>query len=121
MPYWSSYAYCEKCDRPLRRHEFKNTYWSSSGGNDGVAVFLCRYCHGGCWKAGPLGWVGALLVLSYILCLVIEPDKASEVFLLLLGGIACLVGYGVQMSKSKPIYERWVAKHGSAPDKWPGR
>ena len=119
MPNWMSYAYCEKCDRPLKSNQIKTVSWSGAGeasGND----FLCKYCNGKCWKVGPMGWIGALCVVGYIVGVVLStPDFAFEGFPLFLLGIGCGVGYRIQMRKCKPIYDRWVHQHGTAPDKWP--
>ena len=114
-----SYAYCEKCDRPLKSNQIKTVSWRGAGeasGND----FLCEYCNGKCWKVGPMGWIGALCVVGYIVGVVLStPDFAFAAFPLFLLGIGCGVGYRIQMRRCEPIYDRWVQQYGTDPDKWP--
>ena len=115
-----SYAYCDRCDRPLKSNQFKTVASYNGAGEASGNDFLCKCCNGKCWKVGPMGWIGALCIAGYILGVVLStPVFAFEAVPLLLLGIGCGVGYRIQMRKCKPIYDRWVHQHGTNPDKWP--
>ena len=137
MPNWTSYAYCEKCDRPLRTHEFRS---KTTGSGDGKQTsHFCKLC--GKRGRNPNGSFFGFLV----------GDLAAWFAIFLGGGLSVyyyqdrqangiettglhmvLVGFMVlvlpammfavgrwQKSKCKPIYDRWVMQHGTDPDKWP--
>ena len=128
MPNWMSYAYCEKCDRPLRwnEHRFLNTQQTTR---------FCWHCDSQAWK--PITFLGCylwdLLALSaciagpVVIILVYyswNKETAAQnwagicaAFLFVI--MVSLVKGCFEKNKSMRIYNRWVKRHGADPSKWP--
>ena len=120
--YWD-YAYCEKCDRPLRENEYRSE--SIDGGK------YCRLCDSRVRDFKKMIILPKNLLIALFLCigftfmyfqgvspsnfLIGVPFPAIEIIPVLV-----FVGLFVRTkSKCKPIYDRWVMQHGIDPDKWP--
>ena len=136
MPDWMSYAYCEKCDRPLRESEYRSERTSSGDGS--TTNNYCRLC--GSHAGKPKGVFGfmigdlfawLLFVLGCgLLAFAYQHNQANgfeTTALDMVLGISAVVGFPAiilaigrfQKSTTKPIYDRWVHQHGTDPDKWP--
>ena len=127
--YWD-YAYCEKCDRPFRTNECRSER-TGIGGNR-QTNYYCRVCesrardfdknvmlptHLFMALAWCIGW--ALLYLNEGISVSIMIGLPFPTIEIIPGLV--FVGLFVQTkSKCKPIYDRWVMKHGTDHQKWPG-
>ena len=133
MPNWMSYIYCEKCDRPLRKNEYRRVE-ISRGGNHHI-LYYCKLCNTRGRKLHSIlgfnllnlvGWFFTVFVIClasrhYFVRQVWDYDPTAIEFCLLI--LVCLMPIVCgrwQKSKCKPIYDRWVHQHGTDPDKWPG-
>ena len=133
MPNYMSYAYCEKCDRPLRQSEYRSV--TTGSGDSRETSHYCRLC--GTRGRKPLsilgfnllnliGWFFTVFVICYASChyfvrQVWDHDPTAIEFCLMI--LICLTPFAAgwwQKSKCKPIYDRWVMQHGTDPEKWPG-
>ena len=125
MHNWTSYAYCARCDRPLRENEYRIRR------SEGTTFCFCRLCNSRARKPYSLiqaiGQVTLELIVLGVPCIYwlkstgIEPAKIrTVVFLITLYlMLAHFVQGWWQKSKCKPIYDRWVMQHGTYPDNWP--
>ena len=136
MPNWMSYAYCEKCDRPLRENEYRSV--ETSRGSNRHILYYCKLCDsrgrklvsmlgfhfwvimGWLWTVAGFGgaawdyFAGQSEVSDVSLS-----DTLMRCFGVLLITVATFAFGWWQKSKYKPIYDRWVHQHGTDPDKWP--
>ena len=132
MPDWMSYAYCERCDRPLRENKFRRTI--TGGGESQQIRYDCAYC---CTLGRkpvsmlgfPMGYIVGWFLVFLGFCIaawnyfVRAWDHIVTVSMLGTMTLLCLMGFARtwrEQSKCKPIYDRWVIQHGTDPDKWPG-
>ena len=129
MGKYTDYAYCSKCDKPLRAHEFRFAYESN-----GLNSYSCQLCGSNargfnCIAGipGNLMMIAMLLLMPPFLAFAIEPSAVVDMEFLSIFYMAVLfpaflfllMHYWVK-SKCKPIYDRWVMQYGTDPDKWPG-
>ena len=129
MANWSSYAYCDKCDRPLRASETRLV--ETGSGNSQTTTFYCRLC--GDKARGfqkilglPFSLFGAFSLAVMELVMYFQQGFSFSEMINLpfptieLVPVLAFVGYFYwKKSKCKPIYDRWVHQHGTDPDKWP--
>ena len=136
MPNWMSYVYCTKCDRPLRIHESRSE--TNGGGDSQQTSHYCRLCDTrgrkpmsifgfnlwnviGC--SVVVMWIG-IVVWYYFLSkaegLDVTVNDMLQLFLALLLALPLFAVGWWQKSKCKPIYDRWIMRHGSDPEHWPG-
>ena len=136
MPNWMSYVYCTKCDRPLRIHESRSE--TNGGGDSQQTSHYCRLCDTrgrkpmsmfgfNLWDV--MGWLWVLLgiggvVWYYFLSkaegLDVTVNDMLQVGLVVLFALPMFAVGWWQKSKCKPIYDRWIMRHGSDPEHWPG-
>ena len=125
MPNWMSYAYCARCDRPLRENEYRISI------SEGTRFCFCRLCNSRARKPHSLiqaiGQTTLGVTIFGVPCIYwlksigTEPAKIrTVVFLITLYMMLVHFVHGWwQKSKCKPIYDRWVMQHGTYPDNWP--
>ena len=137
MSNWISYAYCRKCDRPLRWNEHRRLLRGDPNYTRG-GTHYCWYCDSPAWK--PITFLGFrlwdLLALSacisapvVIICVYYSWQSGSKetpapnwagiwiafLFVIMVG----LVGGLAEGLLCKRIYNRWVMQHGKNPANWP--
>ena len=126
MANYRAYVYCEECDRPLRKNEYRIEGYGRS------YAYYCRTCNQTSRK--PFNLAGGVLVVLLIFLmtsmaagmLTAPIYTYSEVGVKLLAAFA-FIGLPVwffaegwrERSKCKPIYDRWVTEHGLDPKGWP--
>ena len=129
MGKYTDYAYCSKCDKPLRAHEFRFTYESN-----GLNSYSCQLCGSNargfnCIAGIPrnLIMLAMLLLMPPFLAFAIEPSAGVDMEFLSIFYMAMLFPAFLFLlmhywgkSKCKPVYDRWVMRYGTDPDKWPG-
>ena len=125
MHNWTSYAYCARCDRPLRESEYR------SERSEGTTFCFCRLCNSRARKPDSLiqaiGQVTLGVIIFGVPCFYFMNSEGFEpaeirtvVFLITLYFMLMHFVHGWwQKSKCKPIYDRWVIKHGLNPEYWP--
>ena len=131
MASYRAYVYCDKCNQPLRKNEYRREV-SSTG--QGVSVaYYCRICNSLARKPFSMA-VWAFVVLLTFLMASVAAEKLSDLNntvsdsdnkpLLVFAVVAFPLGYFAcglwKKSKCKPIYDRWVMEHGTDHLKWPG-
>ena len=135
MPNWMSYAYCERCDRPLRENEYRSV--TTGSGDSQQTSHYCRLCdtrgrklHSilGFYIWDIMGWSWVVMgiggVVWYYFLSKAEGLDVTAIDMLYMCSVPLFalpmlaVGWW-QKSKCKPIYDRWVMQHGNDPDKWP--
>lgn len=117
-----------KCIRPLRKTDYIENHrrtWTKDG-NYSEVTRKCKNCF------GRLGLVGnprifgiispilgaAIILLACAAYLYTLPDQLRMANTTVLFS-TFLVGFNLwERSKCKPIYDRWIAEHGTDPDKW---
>ena len=125
MPNWNDYRYCLKCMRPLRKIDYNED--ARSNGDRTDVTRTCKRCFslGGLFGhprllgiiSPTLGAAVILLACAAYLYTLPDQSRTAKATVLLLPFV---VAYHLwERSKCKPIYDRWVAEHGPAPDKWP--
>ena len=123
-----SYAYCEKCDRPLLDYQCKTSVVGV--GEHRRVSRICKFCFASALRplmildaVPPLHCGVGIISVSALFFLAGDatPSVDGVVAFLLLGLLAAplLIVGKKQKSKCKPIYDRWVMQHGNDPDKWP--
>ena len=136
MPNWISYAYCEKCDRPLRENEYRSV--NTGGGESEETRHYCRLCDSRGRKPHSLysfrmPFFLALCVTVFSIGMVlwyffaVKPEGTETTLgeLIALCQVPLLIAVSFfawsfyEKSKCKPIYDRWVMQHGTDPEKWP--
>ena len=130
MASYRAYVYCDKCNQPLRKNEYRREVSSTS---QGVSVaYYCRICNSLARKPFSMA-VWAFVVLLTFLMASVAAEMLSElnntVFdsdnkpLLVFAVVAFPLGYSAyglwKKSKCKPIYDRYVHNYGSDPENWP--
>ena len=136
MPNWMSYVYCSKCDRPLCENEYRSETTHSGEGRE--TSHYCRLCDTRGRKLHSIlgfhiwdvmGWLLVLLgiggvVWYYFLSkaegLDVTVNDMLQVGLVVLFALPMFAVGWWQKSKCKPIYDRWIMRHGSDPEHWPG-
>ena len=120
MASWNSYCYCKLCDRPLSTHDY--------GKSLGKKTTYCRFCASTAEATGK-----SRIILGLVLITIATPliylQVGNKPLLLgipapvttILVGAYCIATHFRDKSTYSPIYDRWVMKHGTDPDKWPGR
>ena len=130
---WDSYAYCEKCDRPLSDYEWRvqiSTGTNSRGEKWTTTTYYCRLCESRAVKPSGSSDAGLFWVLIGISVFVVcygefGPEEWTVSQKLLMYSVftgAALWMVGVRWwhkLKYKPIYDRWVKLHGTDPEYWP--
>ena len=125
--YWN-YAYCEKCDRPFRRNECRSE--SIGSGKTRRTIYYCRVCESQARDFNKIIILPKNLFIALILCIgftVVYFQGASPSIMVgvpfpaieIIAGLVFVGLFVRTKSKCKPIYERWVMRHGTDPDKWP--
>jgi len=132
MPNWMSYAYCDRCDRPLRENEYRSV--TTGGGDSQQTIRYCKLCDTRGRKPHSIlgfnlwnlmGWLFTVFVICLASChyfvrQVWDHDPtAIEFCLMILGCLIPFVGGYWEKLNCKPIYDRWVHQHGTDPDEWP--
>ena len=130
MASYRAYLYCDKCDRPLRKNEYRREAPYTGGGVS--YTYYCRLCNALARTPFSMAvWVGIVLWTCLLVLLAAqllgEPiytySQAGERLLLVFVVIAFSLGYFARgwwkKSKCKPIYDRWVTHHGVDPENWP--
>ena len=130
MASYQAYGYCDKCNQPLRKNEYRHEF-SAVGQRVSVECY-CRICNSIVRKPFNVAVWAFVVLLTFLTALAIaemlselnntvadsgnKPLFVFAVVALPLG----YSGYGLwKNSKCKPIYDRWVMQHGTDPDKWP--
>ena len=130
MASYRAYVYCDKCNQPLRKNEYRREV-SSTG--QGVSVaYYCRICNSLARKPFSVAVWAFVVLLTFLTALAIAemlPELNNTVAdsgnkpLFVFAVVALPLGYSGyglwKNSKCKPIYDRWVMQHGTDPDKWP--
>ena len=130
MASYRAFVYCDKCDQPLRKNEYHREVLSSG---KGVSVtYYCRICNSLARKPFSMAvWVFVVLLTFLMTSLAAgmlsdlnnTVSDSSNKPLLVFAVVSFPLGYfayGIwKKSKCKPIYDRWVRKHGSGPENWP--
>ena len=137
MPDWMSYAYCEKCDRPLRESEYRFEVTEGDGHGHRISHY-CRLCDtrgrkpmcvfgfnlwnviGWSWLVMCIGMVVWHYFLSKPEGLDVTVNDMLRSCLTLLFALPMFAAGWWHKSKCKPIYDRWVYQHGTDHDKWQG-
>ena len=129
MANWSSYAYCDKCDRPLGASETRLV--ETGSGDSQTTTYYCRLC--GDKACGfqkilvlPYSLLMALVLAVMELVMFFQQGYSfSEIINLPfptieLVPVLAFVGYFYwKKSKCKPIYDRWVHQYIIDAESWP--
>ena len=130
MASYRAYVYCEKCNQPLRKNEYRREV--SAAGQGVSYTYYCRICNSLARKPFSVA-VWAFVVLLTILTALAIAEMLSELNntvsdsdnkpLLVFAVVAFPLGYFAcglwKKSKCKPIYDRWVMENGTDPENWP--
>ena len=127
MAGWCNYYYCFSCGRPYCQSETKKGGWVvTSDTGSGFHSVHCMSCSKMIHQPGLLP-----TILLWVVCVGASPvsfarwissGEQIELMITVFCGVGGLLGLRTTLkssSKYKPIYDRWVQKHGSAPDDWP--
>ena len=130
MASYQAYVYCDKCNQPLRKNEYRHEF-SAVGQRVSVECY-CRICNSIVRKPFNVAVWAFVVLLAFLSALAIA-EMLSELNntvsdsgnkpLFVFAVVALPLGYSGygwwKNSKCKPIYDRWVMQHGTDPDKWP--
>jgi len=131
MASYTAYVYCDKCDRPLRKNEYRMEVLPS--GRNISITYYCKLCGSNargfdCVAGIPgslMAIVGLLLVPPF-LAFFYEPGAGMDMEILSFfykcmpfPAFLFLLFHYWKKSKCKPIYDRWVMQHGLDPENWP--
>ena len=130
MASYRAYIYCDKCNQPLRKNEYRREV--SGTGQGGSCKYYCRICNSILRKPFNVAAWTFVVLLTFLTALVIA-EMLSELNntvsdsgnkpLFVFAVVALPLGYSGygwgKNSKCKPIYDRWGMQHGTDPDKWP--
>ena len=132
MPNWMSYAYCEKCDRPLRESEYRSE--TSRYGSNRKTRYYCKRCESRALMPWSILGLNRLYLIAWLMMvgsgiavwnLQSEGDEFAEfdkfvAFFALPSAALLLFALGRwEQSKCKPIYDRWVMQYGLNHGDWP--
>ena len=126
MASYRAYAYCEECDRPLRKHEYliETTY----RGGHRCKERCCVLCNSS--GREPVSMLCSM-ILVLITCLLAVIAVAGIVYFswpardtLIMSAfpvafLSLLIYVRWQNSQFEQIYERWVMQHSTDPYNWP--
>lgn len=120
MAGWCNYIYCSECDRPFlntKRRVVKFITWD----NKGSAFSHCLYCGFSFESLSPKFWrnvsVPALGISSVAFAIALSTNNPDAWAFGLLSA-APLFPFFRMRKRCKPIYDRWIEKHGSDPGGW---
>ena len=120
MAGWCNYIYCSECDRPFlntKRRVVKFIPWD----NKGSAFSHCLYCGFSFESLSPKFWrnvsVPALGISSVAFAIALSTNNPDAWAFGLLSA-APLFPFFRMRKRCKPIYDRWIEKHGSDPGGW---
>ena len=122
MATYRAYVYCEECDRPLRENEYRSE--TAGSGEHRGTTYYSRLCNSTA-RAPRSVWVVKMALLSIPILVLYAAtrnnlaDSSLQVFGVCFVPLFFLFFDWRTKSKCKPIYDRWVIKHGINPDKWP--
>ena len=129
MSNWSSHAYCDKCDRPLRGSETRLV--KTGSGDSQTTTYYCRLYGDKARGFQKILGLPYSLFIALVLAVMELVMYFQQVFsfseminlpfpTIELVPVLAFMGYFYwKKSKCKPIYDRWVHQHGTDPDKWP--
>ena len=122
MRSYRAYVYCEECDRPLRENEYRSE--TTGSGKHRSTTCYCGLCNSEA-RAPSSVWAVKMVLLSIPILVFYAAtrnnlaDSSLQVFGVCFVPLVFLFFDWRTKSKCKPIYDRWVIKHGINPDKWP--
>ena len=126
MANWCEYIYCAKCDRPYHSWQCRTVYTPRGNGK----YYTTSYCLDCNEVMGVKGSPKYLRITSFValgISLFEFPTALSSndqqslngFYLGGIIGITALCSYLHTKRQYKPIYDRWVQRHGTNPDDWP--
>ena len=125
MPNWYNYSYCKKCDRPLQGRQRRRIRHHQGYKYDNGIRYHCIFCH-----EIDLGRP-SVLGLPFVLCIAVFFSAISVAYIyydtenttqIAVWTTVTVMMFGVHILlrlKCKPIYDRWVHRHGIDPGNWP--
>ena len=126
MANWCEYIYCAKCDRPYHSWQCRTVYTPRGNGK----YYTTSYCLDCSEVMGVKGSPKYLRITSFVALGIslfefptaLSSNDQQSLNGFYLGGIIGIFALGAYLHTKrqyKPIYDRWVHKHGTNPDDWP--
>lgn len=120
MAKWCNYIYCSECDRPFLKTKRRIVTFRTTD-NKSSAFSHCLYCGLSFASLSPTFWrnvsLPALGVSSVAFAIALSTNNPDAWAFGLLSA-APLFPFFRMRKRCKPIYDRWIEKHGSDPSGW---